>query len=376
MKRLNNLWPQLVSFENFWQSWRKARKGKGRRASVLAFQLNLESELIELQRELVSGEYRPGPYRLFTIYERKPRLIAAAAFRDRVVHHAVMNLIEPPLDRRFIFDSYACRKGKGVHKAVDRYQRWARRYRYVLKLDIQQYFPSIDHAILEEKLEARIRDRRVLGLLKQIIAGSPEYSADPIYFPGDDLLTPLERRRGIPIGNLTSQFFANLLLDDFDHWVRETLGASAFLRYVDDMVLLDDDKGRLADWRAAIRERLARERLRLHPRKANIYPTRDGLNLLGYLVFPNHRRLRNDNGHRFRRRLEAFARGYHEGWLEWDDFNPSVQSWIGHARHADTLGLRKRIFSEVSFVRGAGREYPPGAPGRLVEQQTAEVARR
>ena len=120
MKPLQNLWPQLIAFGNLWQAWRKARRGKSRSAGAVAFELNLEHELLALQRELADGGYQPGEYRLFTLYERKPRLIAAAPFRDRVVHHAVMNVIEPPLDRTFIDDSYACRRGKGTHAAVRR----------------------------------------------------------------------------------------------------------------------------------------------------------------------------------------------------------------------------------------------------------------
>ncbi|MCC9000424.1 MAG: reverse transcriptase/maturase family protein [Candidatus Contendobacter sp.] len=369
MKPLQNLWPQLITFENLWQAWRQARRGKSRSAGAVAFELNLEHELLALQRELEDGCYQPGEYRLFTLYERKPRLIAAAPFRDRVVHQAVMNVIEPPLDRTFIDDSYACRRGKGTHAAVDRYQRWAQRYPYALKLDIRRYFPSIDHALLKAKLQRRIADPQVLALLNRIIDSSPESAAGdppfgkggqggfskPVYFPGDNLLTPLERRCGIPIGNLTSQFFANLYLDDFDHWLKEQRRVHAYLRYVDDMVLLADSKPSLHDHQAALADYLNQERLRLHPRKAQISHTGDGLNLLGYLVFPHRRRLRNDNGLRFRRRLRGFARAYAEGRLSLADINPSVQAWIGHARHADTLGLRQSIFNAVSFVRGADR---------------------
>ena len=232
MKRLRDLWPQLIAFENLWRAWRQARRGKSRSTGAVAFELNLERELLTLQRELADGSYQPGGYRLFTLYERKPRLIAAAPFRDRVVHHAVMNIIEPPLDRTFIFDSYACRQGKGTHAAVNRYQRWAQRYPYVLKLDVRRYFPSIDHALLKAKLRRRIADPHVVALLDQIIDGSPaDVAGDPLYFPGDDLLTPAERQRGIPIGNLTSQFFANLYLDDLDHWLKEQCRVPAYLRY-------------------------------------------------------------------------------------------------------------------------------------------------
>jgi len=204
VKRLGGLWPRVVAFDNLYLAYRAARLGKADRPSVGRFALNLERELLALQAELESGEYQPGPYRLFTVYERKPRLIAAAPFRDRVVHHALMRVIEPPLDRRFIFDSYACRVNKGVHRAVDRYQGWARRYPYVLKLDVARYFPSIDHALLKAKLADRIKDPRVLDLLGRIIDTSPPTDEPPLWFPGDDLLAPLERAHGIPIGNLTS----------------------------------------------------------------------------------------------------------------------------------------------------------------------------
>jgi len=358
MKRLGGIWPRLVSFENLLDAFRKARRGKRRSPAVAQFSLNLERELIGLQRELDAGDYGPGRYRLFTIYERKPRLIAAAPFRDRVVHHAIMNVVEPSLDQTFIFDSYACRKGKGVHAAVDRYQCWARRYTYALKMDVAQYFPSIDHDILKEKLRRRIKDRRTLELLDRIIDGSPSFDTPPMYFSGDDLFTPLERRHGIPIGNLTSQFFANLYLDDLDQYIKQVLGVKAYLRYVDDTVVLDDDKGRLSEIRAAVRERLVVDRLRLHPRKAHVSPVAAGLNLLGYLVYPDRRRLRNDNGYRFARRLRGFACRYAEGRIGWKEIDASVQSWIGHAIHADTYGLRRAILSQTVFRRGVGHGAP------------------
>lgn len=358
MKRLGQLWDRVVAFDNLLLAFRKARAGRRRRPPVAEFELRLEQDLLSLQRELVSGDYQPGAYRLFTRYERKPRLIAAAPFRDRIVHHALMNVIEPPLDRGFIADSYACRAGKGTHAAVRRYQGWAARYTYALKMDIARYFPSIDHGLLKGKLRARIKDARVLELLDRIVDSSPIAQGELVYFPGDDLFTPLERRAGIPIGNLTSQFFANLYLDNFDHAVRREFGVSAYLRYVDDMVILDNDKRRLAELRGFFAERLAQDRLRLHPRKAQVTPVAGGLDLLGYRVFPGRIRLRNDNGHRFARTLRGFAGGYAAGHLAWADFDPAVQSWIGHARHADTAGLRCALFSNIVFVRGAGRDVP------------------
>ena len=170
-----------------------------------------------------------------------------------------------------------------------------------------------------------------MALLDRIIDSSPRGTQDPCYFSGDDLFTPIERRVGIPIGNLTSQFFANLYLDDLDHYLKQVLHVRPYLRYVDDMVVLDHDKARLAEIRAAVRERLAADRLRLHPHKAHITPVVDGLNLFGYLVYPDRRRLRNDNGHRFARKLRRMAKAYQAGRLEWAKVVASTQSWIGHA---------------------------------------------
>jgi retron-type reverse transcriptase len=345
MKRFGNLWDNVVSFGNLLLAYEKARKGKRSRDEVAWFGLNLEKELFQLQDELQTKTYRPGNYRIFTIYERKPRQISAAPFRDRVVHHALMNIVEPLLDQRFIFDNYACRQGKGVHQAVNRYQHWANRYAYALKLDVARYFPSIDHAILKQQIAHHLKDPDVLWLFDVILDHSPAFPPEPlVYFPGDDLFTPLGRRIGIPIGNLTSQFLANLYLDGFDHFVKQELGVKAYLRYVDDMVLLSNSKVELHGWVKAIEAKLLELRLRLHPRKVNIFQVYEGVDVLGYRVFPAHRLLRNDNGHRFARRLRGFAAAYAQGDMEWEDFNPSVQSWIGHASQADTLSLRQCIF--------------------------------
>ena len=355
MKRYANLWPQVTAFDNLYRAYRKARRGKQHKPGVALFSLNLEPSLLELQADLLAGTYRPGAYRLFTIYERKPRQIAAAPFLDRVVHHALMNIVEPLIDPRFIFDSYACRKGKGVHQAVARYQTWARKYHYALKMDVQQYFPSIDHAILLDKIARYLKDPKVLDLFAEIIRTSPPFPGrPPLYFPGDDLFTPLQRRAGIPIGNLTSQFLANLYLDAFDHFMGSELRVPAYLRYVDDMIVLDNDKARLHEIRYRAEEFLQRERLRLHPRKANVVPVRQGLDVLGYRVFPDFRLLRNDNGHRFTRKLRGFARSYAAGKADLRDFSPHLFSWLGHVRHADSEGLRERIFSGIVFRRESG----------------------
>jgi len=375
MKRYGNLWHSLIAFDNLLLAWRKARKGKTQKAAVAEFALNLERELFNLQYQLQQQTWQPSPYRLFTIYERKPRQIAAAPFRDRVVHHALMNIIDPLLDKTFIYDSYACRIGKGVHQAVNRYQHWSQRYAYVLKLDVSRYFPSIDHAILKQLLRRKIKDKKVLWLFDQIIEQAPRYPIQAVYFPNDDLLTPLERRVGLPIGNLTSQFLANLYLDGLDHTIKEDLRVKAYLRYVDDLFLLSNDKQRLHDWQQQIQQYLQRLRLCLHPAKINLFRVNEGIDVLGYRVFPSHRLLRNDNGYRFARRLRQFATEYEKGRLEWADFNPSVQSWIGHASQANTLGLREAIFSATVFTRASGISLNPSCVARrFLEQQTEQLA--
>ena len=355
MKRLCQLWEDITAFDNLLRAYRKARLSKRSRDEVAEFDLNLEKELLQLQQELQSKTYRPGTYRLFTIYERKPRQIAAAPFRDRVVHHALMNVVDVLLDKRFIFDSHACRRGHGVHLAVARYQHWAKRHAYALKLDVTRYFPSIDHAILMKQLVRRIKDPHVLWLFDCIIDHSPAFPPVPlVFFPGDDLFTPLERSKGLPIGNLTSQFLANLYLDDLDHFIKEVLKVKCYLRYVDDLILLSNNKAQLQVWKQSIKEKLIEVRLRLHPSKVNLFQTCLGVDVLGYQVFPGYRLLRNDNGHRFARKLRGFAAAYRDGQLDWEDFNPSVQSWIGHARHADSWCLRREIFAATVFTREKG----------------------
>ena len=355
MHRIGNIWDEVVSMDNLYTAYCKARKGKRRRPDVAGFTLDLEQNLSVLQRELVTGIYTPGAYRQFTVYERKPRLISVAPFRDRVVHHAVMNVLEPVLDKRFIPDTYACRKNKGVHRAVERYQQLVREYAYVLKLDIRRYFPTIDRTILKQQLARRIKDRAILDLLYKIIDNGPDTGGPDRFFPGDDLVSVSERRRGLPIGNLTSQCFANLYLDEFDHWLKETMRVKGYLRYVDDLYLLGNDKQRLWALRDTIDGKLQALRLTLHADKTQVYRTTERVDVLGYKVSRYRRWLRNDNGFRFRRRLTHMGRLYQTSEMDWPALNASVQSWIGHARHAETEGLRKMIFSQVSFSKGAGQ---------------------
>jgi retron-type reverse transcriptase len=242
MKSHSNLYESICAFENLLQGASKAQRGKRFKASTARFNFFLERELLTLQNELLTQRYRPGAYTTFTIREPKTRLISAAPYRDRVVHHALCNVIEPLFERTFIYDSYACRQAKGTHAAVERFSRFCRQYRDIFKADLAQYFPSIDHDILFAILSRTIRDRRTRWLIRQIIDASNPQPPVLHYFPGDDLFMPITRRKGLPIGNLASQLFANIYLNGFDHFVKETLRCRAYIRYCDDFVVFSDDK--------------------------------------------------------------------------------------------------------------------------------------
>lgn len=351
MKRAGNLWPSVVSWANLVRAAKQAERGKRRRPNVMRFNLTREWELIRLQLELEDDTYQPGGYRTFWICDGKPRLISAAPYRDRVVHHALCNVIEPIFDRQFIYDTYACRKGKGTHAALDRFTHYARRYRYVLKADVRKYFPSIDRDRLFGLVQREIKDRRVLTLVRLILDTGPRQPAPMDYFPGDDLFTPIERRRGIPIGNLTSQVFANVYLNGLDHFVKERLRCPGYVRYCDDLACFADDKKYLWGVKSAMDEYLAGLRIRLHPNKCAVQPVTVGTPFLGYLVHPDHRRLRRGNGVKFQKRLRTLQWQFARGDIGVSDLRASIHAWIAHASHADTYRLRESLLAQVSFAR-------------------------
>ena len=373
MKRYGYLWSQIIDFENLWQAARQAQRVKRFRSNVLAFNHDLEANLLQLQTELQKHTYQPGNYRTFEIIDPKPRLISAAPYRDRVVHHALCNVIVPLIERSFIDDSYANRVGYGTHKALRRAVQFARSRRYVLQCDIRKYFPSIDHTILKQQLRRRLKGRATLRLIDTIIDNSNPQSDELVYFPGDTLLTPLERRAGLPIGNLTSQFFANVYLNRFDHWVKESLKIRNYLRYVDDFLLFGDDWQQLADAKAAIATQMNALRLQLHPIKTQLFETPHGLNFVGFRILPLGDtfpkdiciRVRNDNLRRSRLRLQELQHDYAIGALSLADLVQRLRSWEAHLMHGDTHRLRRQVFNSTVFRRNEkGREearphYPP-----------------
>jgi RNA-directed DNA polymerase len=325
-------------------AYHRASKGKRGQPNVSAFEHRLEENLLDLQEELRSRTYRPGSYQSFYIHEPKRRLISAAPFRDRVVHHALCNLLEPIFERTFVADSYANRVGKGTHRALNRAQELDRTFPYVLQCDVRQFFPSIDHMLLHDILARKLADADVLSLIDRILESgqgvlSEQY--DMVYFPGDDLFA-VDRPRGLPIGNLTSQFWANVYLNPFDHYVKRTLRCRGYVRYVDDFLLYAVDKAALWDWKEAVRDRLARLRLTIHP-ETHPHPVTEGIPFLGFTIFPERRRLKRRKGIYFQRKLRAMMAAHRAGDLELARVSASVQGWVNHVRYGNTVGLRKAV---------------------------------
>jgi RNA-directed DNA polymerase len=349
MKTYKNLYPQIGAWDNLYRAYRQARRGKRKRSSVAAFEWDLEGNLVRLQDELAAKTYCPGSYDSFYIHEPKRRLVSAAPFWDRVVHHALCNVIEPIFERRFIHDSYANRKGKGTHRALDRCQVFARRYGYVLPCDVRQFFPSIDHTILRGILGRTLADADTMWLIDRILdsgVGVLSSAYDMHWFPGDDLLAAV-RPRGLPIGNLTSQFWANVYLNGLDHFVKRELECPAYLRYVDDMLLFADDKSQLRRWQAEMVNHLASLRLTLHDNRAHPRPVTEGIPFLGFIVYPTHRRLKRRKGILFRRRLKQRLAAYQQGDITFEQLDASVQGWVNHVRHGDTWGLRRALLNDI-----------------------------
>lgn len=354
------LWPKVVAWENLVAAYHACRRRKRYKPDATRFHFAWETNLAEIQAELIAGTYVPGDYRHFYITDPKPRKISAAPFRDRVVHHALVRVLEPLFEKRFIFDSYACRRGKGTHRAIKRAQRFARRYPYFLKSDIVRFFPNIDHEILVAHLGSIIRDKRVMKLVREILHSGEKVlaaEASHFFFPGDDLFAAL-RPRGLPIGNLTSQFFANIYLDLCDHYLKEELRVKAYVRYADDIVLFAQNKEEL--WR--IRDQLAlfleKLRLRLHQDKTHVGACRVGIRFLGLVIRPDSLRLQQSAIKRFSKRLRRLRGLYERGRIDAKRLRRVLDAWRRYAMHANSLGLRKMLWKRARFMRRS-RQPPP-----------------
>ena len=347
MKTHKNLWGSIVNFQNLLLAARKAQRGKRLQPNVACFNIDLEPNLFQLLQDLESGSYRPGPYRSFHILDPKPRMISAAPYRDRVVHHALCNLIAPILERSMIADTYANRTDKGTHAAANRYRQHCRQYPYILKCDVKKFFPSIDHEILKREIRRKIGCRRTLALIDLIIDNSNPQEEHHAYFPGDDLFRPVQRNRGLPIGNLSSQLWGNYYLNGLDHFVQEKLRCGAYLRYVDDFVIFGHDKAELQQVKRQIELFLQGFRLLLHEHKSRIYTTKEGVTFLGYRIFPGFTLLPSANVRRFRKRARRNVKAYWKGKMRLRDFTGSLRGWEGHALRADTWRLRQKLRKEI-----------------------------
>lgn len=340
---------QSIASDNLRLAYQKAARGKRGHEPAAEFEIMLADHLLEIQKELEEKTYRPGRYHSFYIHEPKKRLISAAPFRDRVVHHALCNITTQYFEKLFIPTSYANREGKGTHRALDECQRLARRYPYVLQCDVRQFFPSIDHTMLKTTLQNMLPDDSVLWLVDEILASgagvlSEEY--EMVYFPNDDLFAQA-RPRGLPIGNLTSQWWANCYLNQLDQFVKRELGCKAYIRYVDDFLLFADDKQTLWKWRTAIIGRLASLRLTLHEARTLPRPVLDGIKFLGFVLYPNKRLLKREKGIAYQRKLKWLMKTASEETLK-----ASVQGWVNHLRYGDTWGLRRAILGKSNLLGG------------------------
>ncbi|MDB5037554.1 MAG: hypothetical protein JWQ35_1082 [Bacteriovoracaceae bacterium] len=330
MKRAGDLFHQIVTYDNLLHAAYKALRRKKAKASVASFYFHLENEIIALQSELISETYQPRPYHQFEIREPKVRKICSSDFRDRVVHHAICNLMEPLFERRLIKDSYACRVGQGSHAALKRAQFFSRKNRYFLKCDIRKYFPSIQHETLKNLLRKIIKDPKLLSLLDLII---------------DHKMPESEVGKGIPIGNLTSQHFANFFLGELDHFLKEKYHLKGYVRYMDDFICFSDNKeylqNLLKDIRVFLREKL---QLELKETVVRIAPVSEGVPFLGFRIFRNLIRLQRPNLIRLRRRIKQRERKFEKGLIDEQNLARSIKSMVAHISHADTRELRRKEF--------------------------------
>ncbi|MEO7035205.1 MAG: reverse transcriptase/maturase family protein [Polyangiaceae bacterium] len=323
-----------------------AARGKRRTAEVAAFMLDPLPRLAELQQELRDQSYRPGTPRPFMIQEPKRRLIAALPFRDRVVQHLLVSESMPALERWFAPQSYACRAGYGTHRALRRACDLQRRFPWLLRLDIAKFFPSIDHEILLQIILPKTPPN-LHWLARRIVASAGPCEPVRNYFPGDDLFTPSTRAHGLPIGNLTSQVWANAMLTPVDHLLASSLGIGTFVRYCDDILIYARDRSSLERALEKVEASSTALRLRLHATKCRLHRTTEPVAFLGFVLSRVDEavriRLRSDNIRRCRARLTQSHAQLAAGKLDVSTLMARVRSWLAHAKHGHTRGVRQSM---------------------------------
>jgi len=355
MQACENLYDELCSFENLCLAYRKARKGKSSKPYVADFSMNMEQELMKLKKELEDFSYNPRPLKKFVIRDPKTRVISASDFRDRIVHHALCNIIGPVFEKSFIHDSYANRKGKGTHAAMKRFDAFKKKVSgngrilphakdtsmvagYVLKADIKHCFNSIDHYKMLEMIGRKIKDRDVMWLMKKIIRNSPNHG------------------KGMPLGNLTSQFFANVYLTELDTFVKHELNARFYIRYMDDFLIMDSSYSVLEEFKKRISFFLeCKLKIELHPEKSNIIPLHKGTNFLGFRIFYYYKLPKKSNFRAMERRIGKMISMFSKGEMEKSKVMESMEGWNSYAIHGNTYKARrsmsKRIRNELDKFR-------------------------
>ncbi|MDR1122223.1 MAG: RNA-directed DNA polymerase [Dysgonamonadaceae bacterium] len=329
MKRKGYIVEQIADTDNLRLAFWKAQKGKSMKQEVMLFRENLDARLLQIREQLLDNSYRFGNYRYFTIHDPKRRIICAAPFAERVVHHAIMNVCATDFDRRQIPYSYACRKNKGTFAALEQAALYQKKYQWFLKLDVRKYFDSIDHEILFEKLQRMYKDKSLLSLFRKIIDS---------YHAGDD--------RGLPIGNLASQYFANHYLSYADRHAVEQLRIPAYLRYMDDMLLWFNDKSELLE-KGKQYEHFIREHLKLELKPFVHNKTGHGLPALGFILYPDRIRLNRRSRQRFSTKLRQNYTLLERGEISESEFGVRTLSLYGFIAHADSKGLAKHVMQKT-----------------------------
>lgn len=358
MKRYGNLYEQIYDFENLYQAYLEARKNKRYRAEVLEFSANLEENLIQIQNELIWKMYQVGRYREFFVYEPKKRLIMALPFKDRVVQWAIYIILNPLFNKTFIEHSYACRVGKGTHRAADKLQYWLRavdrkpdKY-YYLKMDISKYFYRVDHEVAIKILERKIKDKDVIWLFRKIIENDDVPFGLPLGMePGDCTKDMRLYDKGMPIGNLTSQLLANIYLNELDQFCKQELGIKYYIRYMDDFIILHHDKQYLHRVKMEI-EHFLNNTIKLHlNNKTCIRPISVGLEFVGFRMWPTHRKLKKKSAIKIKRSLKYLRKAYARGEVELSEVSLAVLGYLKILEHCDSYYLRQAILDDFVLIR-------------------------
>ena len=332
-----DLWKELCGYDNLFLAYQKARKHKTTKQYVIDFEKNLRGNLLLLNSELLLHSYSPKPLVNFTIRDPKTRKISKSDFRDMVVHHALCNIIEPIFEKGFIYDSYANRIGKGTLKAIGRFDFFKKKVSknntakcYLLKADVQTYFENIDHGILLKIIKNKIADKRIIWLIRRILANSS-----------------CKEGRGMPLGNLTSQFFANVYLNELDWFVKNKLKAKYYIRYVDDFVIFNSDRKKLEFYKEEINQFLkSRLEVQMHPDKSRIFRLGNCINFLGFRAFYHHKIIKKSNLRKMRNMLQFLKEKYRNRNIDYDSLYDFLEGWIAYAKNSNTYNLRRKILAE------------------------------